>query len=188
MASKVTAISCVRLQFDQNNRILVMASAVTKKRERVYPACRAIFSGSKALIRKKKLVVQEIRDHGAALASLSDIGYKEIIVIVRDLLEKQVFESDLKARLQFPKLFQSSAERDALREASELDAAQSVADILEELATDGEDIDDVEVELESPLPSGSKGKEKSEFSVKYWFLYIWGHRIYSIYFKAVTNQ
>ncbi|KAK6189476.1 succinate--CoA ligase beta chain, partial [Pestalotiopsis sp. IQ-011] len=112
--------------------IIVMASAVTKKRERVYLACRAIFSGSKALIRKKRLVAQEIRDHGAALASLSDIDNKEINVIVRDLLEKQVFESDLKARLQFPKLFQSSAERDALREASELDAAQSVAEILEE--------------------------------------------------------
>ncbi|KAI4598322.1 hypothetical protein KJ359_003206 [Pestalotiopsis sp. 9143b] len=138
-----------------------MASAVTKKkRERVYLACRAIFAGPKAQLRKKKLVVQEIQDHRAALASLSDIEQDEIIEIVRDLLEKQVFELDLKARLHFPKLFQASAERDALREASELDAAQSAAEILEEVATDGEENGDVEMECEAPLPSGSKGKEK----------------------------
>lgn len=169
----------MRLQFDQNNRILVMPSAVTKKkRERVYLACRAIFSGPKAQLRKKKLVVQEIQDHRAALASLDGIADDEIVEIVRDLLEKQVFESDLKARLHFPKLFQSSVERDTLREASEVDAAQSVAEILEEVATDGEDNGDVEAEaeVESPLPSGSKGKEKSKSSIEDWFFYKQGHK------------
>lgn len=33
-------------------------TSTKKKRKRVYLACRAIFSGPKALIRKKKLVVQ----------------------------------------------------------------------------------------------------------------------------------
>ncbi|ETS78279.1 hypothetical protein PFICI_10341 [Pestalotiopsis fici W106-1] len=116
--------------------------ASRKKRQRVYLACRAIFSGPKSQIRKNKIVRKEIQDHEHALGSLSDMDVDEIVEIARGLLERQIFEFDLKARLEFPALFQSSRERDALREASELEAEQSVADLLE-YVTDGEDNDDV---------------------------------------------
>ncbi|KAK9772884.1 hypothetical protein SCAR479_10394 [Seiridium cardinale] len=108
-------------------------------------ACRAIFSGPKAQMRKRKSIRKEIVDHKSALRSLGDIGTDGLVAIVRALLERQVFESDLKARLEFPELFQSSPERDALREASELEAVQSVRESFEQGVSDGEDDEEDEL-------------------------------------------
>lgn len=124
--------------------------ASKKKKQRVYLACRAIFSGDRSLLRKKKLVRKEIQDHKHALGSLSDISVDEVVEIAVELLEQKIFESEPKAKLKFPTLFQSTQERDALREASELEAAQSVADILEAV-TDGED-NEVSPEVDEGLP------------------------------------
>ncbi|KAF5492274.1 hypothetical protein CGCS363_v010671 [Colletotrichum siamense] len=53
---------------------------------------------------------------------------------LKQLLEGRIFESDLRAKVEFPELFRTSPQRDAQREASEADAAKSVADCLGEIA------------------------------------------------------
>ncbi|EED13694.1 conserved hypothetical protein [Talaromyces stipitatus ATCC 10500] len=51
------------------------------------------------------------------------------------LLEKEIFQSDVKAKIEFPELCHSSPSRDAQRAASENNAARSVAEVLEEVAS-----------------------------------------------------
>jgi hypothetical protein len=57
-------------------------------------------------------------------------------------LDRQVFKSELKAKIEFPELFQTSAARDIQRSESENDAVGSVEEILEEAmsASEGGDL------------------------------------------------
>jgi len=57
---------------------------------------------------------------------------------VKALLDQRVFESELKAKIAFPELFQTSPARDVQRNESENDAARSVAEALEELTSASE--------------------------------------------------
>ncbi|KAI2465171.1 hypothetical protein F4781DRAFT_425003 [Annulohypoxylon bovei var. microspora] len=103
---------------------------------RVYLACRAIFVGDKALLRRPKKVREEIAKRPWALGSLThDLGTEKVVEILRDLLERRVFESELKAKIEFPELFHSSQDQEVQREASEIDAARSTAEALEEIAS-----------------------------------------------------
>ncbi|KAI1761152.1 hypothetical protein GGR53DRAFT_522566 [Hypoxylon sp. FL1150] len=106
------------------------------ERRRVYLACRAIFAGDKALLRKAKKVREEIEKRPTVLASLKgSLGIEKVVEILRDLLERRIFESELKAKVEFPDLFHSSPKQEAKRETSEIDAAKSTAEALEEIAS-----------------------------------------------------
>ncbi|KAI0377581.1 hypothetical protein F5Y04DRAFT_264163 [Hypomontagnella monticulosa] len=112
-----------------------MAQQIADKR-RVYLACRAIFTGDKALLRRAKKVREEVEKRQYALGSLTqDLGVEKVVEIARDLLERRVFESELKAKVEFPELFLSSLDQEVQREASEIDAARSTAEALEEIAS-----------------------------------------------------
>ncbi|KAI8208702.1 hypothetical protein KHU50_003803 [Colletotrichum sp. SAR 10_65] len=71
-----------------------------------------------------------------------DVAYENITLqyplsfpnFMKQLLENRLFESDLRAKVEFPELFKTSPQQDAQREASEADAAKSVADCLGEIA------------------------------------------------------
>ncbi|KAI8245757.1 N-acetyl-6-hydroxytryptophan oxidase ivoB [Colletotrichum sp. SAR 10_96] len=71
-----------------------------------------------------------------------DVAYENITLqyplsfpnFMKELLENRLFESDLRAKVEFPELFRTSPQQDAQREASEADAAKSVADCLGEIA------------------------------------------------------
>ncbi|KAI8228761.1 N-acetyl-6-hydroxytryptophan oxidase ivoB [Colletotrichum sp. SAR 10_86] len=71
-----------------------------------------------------------------------DVAYENITLqyplsfpnFMKQLLENRLFESDLRAKVEFPELFRTSPQQDAQREASEADAAKSVADCLGEIA------------------------------------------------------
>ncbi|KAI0178499.1 hypothetical protein GGR52DRAFT_578803 [Hypoxylon sp. FL1284] len=105
-------------------------------RRRVYLACRAIFAGDKAQLRRPKKVREEIEKRPWALGSLNrDLGIEKVVEILRDLLERRVFESELRAKVEFPDLFHSSPGQEAQHEASEIDAAKSTAEALEEIAS-----------------------------------------------------
>ncbi|KAI0879796.1 uncharacterized protein GGS22DRAFT_182809 [Annulohypoxylon maeteangense] len=123
-----------------------MQHQIADKR-RVYLACRAIFAGDKAQLRRPKKVREEIVKRPWALGSLThDLGIEKVVEILRDLLERRVFESELKAKVEFPELFHSSLDQEVQREASEIDAARSAAEALEEIASaehvDGESEDE----------------------------------------------
>ncbi|KAI1407606.1 hypothetical protein F5Y13DRAFT_125314 [Hypoxylon sp. FL1857] len=112
-----------------------MAHQIADKR-RVYLACRVIFAGDKAYLRRPKKVREEIEKRPLALGSLThDLGIEKVVEILRDLLERRVFESELKAKVEFPELFHSSPDQEVQREASEIDAARSTAEALEEIAS-----------------------------------------------------
>ncbi|KAI6086747.1 hypothetical protein F4821DRAFT_237878 [Hypoxylon rubiginosum] len=105
-------------------------------RRRVYLAYRAIFAGDRALLRKPKKVREEVEKRPSVLASLkSDLSTEKVLEILRDLLERRIFESELKAKVEFPDLFHLSPKQEAKREASEIVAAKSTAEALEEIAS-----------------------------------------------------
>ncbi|XXH02984.1 hypothetical protein Hte_009374 [Hypoxylon texense] len=108
-------------------------------RRRIYLACRAIFAGDKANLRKPKKVREEIEKRPSVLGPLNrDLSIEKVVEILRDLLERRVFESELKAKIEFPELFFSSPTQDATREKSEIDAlnqAEAAAEAIEEIAS-----------------------------------------------------
>ncbi|KAK0378425.1 hypothetical protein CLIM01_04200 [Colletotrichum limetticola] len=112
--------------------------------ERVYCTCRAIFSGNDALLRKRKKVKEALIKNRTTVKPLfSNFGEENTILMSQHLLECRVFESDLRAKVMFPSLFQSTPQQDADREASEADAVRSVANALDEMSqSEGEDDDD----------------------------------------------
>lgn len=82
------------------------------QRRNVYLACRAIFTGQKAQFRRLRVVRKEVTRHlPPKHPLLEDPGTEKVIDIVRGLLEKHVFESELRAKQEFPELFQSSPEQ-----------------------------------------------------------------------------
>jgi Zn-dependent M16 (insulinase) family peptidase len=106
---------------------------------RVFLAYRTVFTGPHAQIRKSKKVREVIEQHKESFKSLiRDFGFEKVADIVKTLLDQRVFESELKAKIAFPELFQTSPARDVQRNASENDAARSVAEALEELTSTSE--------------------------------------------------
>ncbi|KAL1983232.1 hypothetical protein VTN96DRAFT_330 [Rasamsonia emersonii] len=125
-------------------------------KRRVYLACRAIFAGNNAQLRKQKKIREVVLKHQASLRPLiRDFTLDKVVDILKTLLEKQIFQSEVKAKIEFPELFVSSPARDVQRAASENDAARSAAELLEEIASLEErenEADEDENEV-APVPS-----------------------------------
>jgi hypothetical protein len=108
-------------------------------RRRVFLAYRTVFTGPHAQIRKSKKVREVIEQHKASFQPLlKDFGFDKVADIIKTLLDQRVFESELKAKIAFPELFQTSPARDVQRNESENDAARSVAEAVEELESASE--------------------------------------------------
>lgn len=106
----------------------------TEKR-RVYVLCRPIFSGKNALVRKRKKVKEMVNSSRTSLHPLlNELGEAKLVEALRSLLESRIFESELRARTEFPDLFRPSPSRHAQRQASEINAARSTAEALDEAA------------------------------------------------------
>jgi len=87
---------------------------------RIFLAYRTVFTGPHAQIRKSK---KGPRGHRAAQRVVQplirDFGFDKVADIVKTLLDQRVFESELKAKIAFPELFQTSPARDVQRNESE---------------------------------------------------------------------
>jgi len=115
-----------------------MAHSPADKR-RVFLAYRTVFTGPSAHIRKSKKVREVIQQHKNSFQVLiKDVGFDNVLDILKTLLDQRVFESELKAKIVFPELFLSTPARDVQRNASENDAVRSVAEVLEELSSASE--------------------------------------------------
>ncbi|KAI1806348.1 hypothetical protein F4811DRAFT_161490 [Daldinia bambusicola] len=126
-------------------------------RRRVYLACRAVFVGQKAELRKAKKVREEIERWPQVLRPLTrDLSIENVVEILRDLLTQNIFKSERKAKAEFPDLFYTPPEQDVKREASEIDAAKSTAEVLEEVASEAhEEVEcDDQVEEHAPKRTG----------------------------------
>ncbi|KAK7756894.1 hypothetical protein SLS62_000910 [Diatrype stigma] len=137
-----------------------MAQNLPADKRRVYLAGRAIFTGDKALLRQLKKVRKVITDNKGVLRPLiRDLGEEKVVEIVRDLLERRVFETELRAKIEFPELFHSSPNQEIQREASEVDAARSVSEAINEIASveDGEVDTDEEPGEATDVVDGNNG-------------------------------
>ncbi|PQE06106.1 ubiquinol-cytochrome-c reductase cytochrome c1 protein [Rutstroemia sp. NJR-2017a BBW] len=108
-------------------------------RQRVFLAYRTVFTGSQAHIRRSK----KIEHHRNSFKQLiTEVGFDNVVDIVKVLLDQCIFESELNAKNAFPELFQTSPTRDVQRNESEDKAARSedkaarsAAGVSEELAS-----------------------------------------------------
>jgi hypothetical protein len=106
---------------------------------RVFLVYRTVFTGPHAHIQKSKKVREVIEQHrGSFQPLLRDFGFDKVADIVKTLLDQRAFESELKGKIAFPELFQTSPARDVQRNESENDAARSAAEALEELTSASE--------------------------------------------------
>ena len=124
-----------------------------ERRRMVFLTARAVFFGDNAQIRDRSAVKTVLQRHTATFQqAIQDFGSNIVVDIIASLLENRIFESELKAKLAFPELYQVSAVRNLQHDASEQDAARSEAEALEEISepevdVDGLDLDATKTEL-----------------------------------------
>ena len=121
-------------------RSSIMASQRLPDGRLVYLHCSSIFSGANALVRKAKKVSQLLQTHRASINTLTrEFTVSDIATVAKELLEEQIFESQPRARLRFPELFQPSETREAEREASEEEAIRIEAEAAQDLVLTSDD-------------------------------------------------
>jgi hypothetical protein len=113
-------------------------ASLNKPDERlVYLALGGVFLGPDAHLRNQKKIrdrVQKYKDNVEIKALLQQHSEDSICIIAKLLLERQVFESSLKAKLCFPEVFDVSPAQSAEREASIVEAAKFEADAIRNVA------------------------------------------------------
>lgn len=98
---------------------------------------RALFSGHNASLRQLKKIRKVVSEHKDTFQPiLTDYGYDKVADILRELLEGRVFESEIRAKVEFPEIFQTSPARSVQRAASENEAARSEAEAMEDLVAE----------------------------------------------------
>ena len=130
-------------------------TSIDHEQERmVFLVARTVFAGGNAQIRQKKAIRSLIDRHGGAFRQITqNLGKDRVVGIIAKLLEAKTLESELKAKLAFPELYQVSAVRNLQHEASEQDAARSEEEALEELSQPGEGIKgDVDASSQTASP------------------------------------
>ncbi|KAJ5248800.1 hypothetical protein N7468_000251 [Penicillium chermesinum] len=101
----------------------------------IYLACQHIFRGANSQVRKLKTVKALIKQHEIALTDiLREHDINRTSTVAKKLLEKEVFDSTLKAKIRFPELFDVSPTQSAEREASEEEAARDEASTVREIS------------------------------------------------------
>ncbi|GAB7349903.1 hypothetical protein MBLNU459_g0593t1 [Dothideomycetes sp. NU459] len=126
----------------------------------VYLAFKNVFKGNDAQLRKSKRISELIEKHQKNPDIKSLIkrhGVDNIRVTVKALLEENIFESTLQAKLRFPDIFEVTPGQSAKREASEAKAAKTEANAMKEAAQGGD---------MRPLETGGAGKVDTDGQVE----------------------
>ncbi|PLN86450.1 hypothetical protein BDW42DRAFT_190040 [Aspergillus taichungensis] len=135
-----------------------MSYSVAEK-QRVFLACRPIFAGFQANLRKLKLIEKRIADHEHLVRPmLPGFNLKRTAVIAKDLLQREVFKLDMKARVEFPELYVSSPAREVQHDAFEDEAARSVAEILDDIAStyERDEAQDMQEAIPAPMAAAAQ--------------------------------
>lgn len=107
-----------------------------EKEQRIFLAYRAVFEGSNAQIRQPKAIKKLVSQHRmSAHTLLHSLGEKQVIDTLKILLDRKIFQSELEAKLAFPRLFTISSSQSEQHIASEADAARSEAEALDDVAS-----------------------------------------------------
>jgi hypothetical protein len=99
----------------------------------VYLALKNTFDGAEAQVRRPRKIRELIlkRQHAADIGSLiREHCIDNVCNVAKTLLEQQIFESTLKAKIRFPEVFEVSPAQSAERSASEAEAARTEADAI----------------------------------------------------------
>lgn len=129
----------------------------------VYLYCSSIFNGENAKIRKSRKVVQLLEDHKHSIRLLENqFSMQAIAAVVKDLLEKQIFESIPRAKLRFPELFKTSKTQEAKRAALQASIVAMEAKTADARATRS---DDEEAHDHPDLKEG-QAEKMSDIAVK----------------------
>ena len=102
-----------------------------QRRRKVYVLGRSVFAGDLSSTRDRSAIskiVSQNRQHFAE--AIQESNESSVLDILSNLLREGIFESELKAKLRFPGLFQPSPERSLQHEISEQAAEQSEHDAL----------------------------------------------------------
>lgn len=97
----------------------------------VYLALKDSFKGADAQIRKAKKVrdlVQKAQHNVDVRDLIREHNLENVCIVAKALLEQQIFESTLRAKVRFPEVFEISPAQSAERSASEAEAARLEAD------------------------------------------------------------
>lgn len=97
----------------------------------VYLALKNIFKGPDARLRrhgKIRELIQKTQHNLDVRDLIHEHNLENVCNVAKALLEKQIFESTLKAKIRFPEVFEISPAQSAERSASEAEAAKSEAD------------------------------------------------------------
>lgn len=131
----------------------------TAEKQRVFLACRPIFTGPQANLRKLKTIQKRIEDHEVRVRPmLPEYNLKRTAMIAKDLLQREVFKFDMKARVEFPELYVSSPAREVQHDAFEDEAARSVAEILDDIVStyEQDEARDTQETTPAPMPAAAQ--------------------------------
>ncbi|KAK6362466.1 hypothetical protein LTS17_012839 [Exophiala oligosperma] len=99
----------------------------------VYLALKESFKGADAHIRRAKKVreiIQKAQNNIDVRDLIQQHNLENVCSVTKALLEQQIFESTLKAKIRFPEVFEISPAQTAERAASEAEAARLEADAI----------------------------------------------------------
>src|SRR5271154_3314000 len=103
----------------------------------VYLVLKKYFQGTDAHIRKRKAIyklIQEHQDEVDIRDLMREHNLDNVCNVAKSLLEHQIFESTLKAKIRFPEVFDVSPAQSAERAVSEAEAAKTEADAIRDAA------------------------------------------------------
>ncbi|PLB34915.1 uncharacterized protein BDW47DRAFT_133937 [Aspergillus candidus] len=129
------------------------------EKQRVFLACKPIFAGPQAGLRKLKIIKKRIADHENLIRPmLPGFNLKRTAGIAKDLLQREVFQLDMKARVEFPDLYVSSPAKEVQHDAFEDEAARSVAEKLNDIAStyERDEAQDTQETIPAPMPAAAQ--------------------------------
>ncbi len=117
--------------------------------QRIFLAYRALFEGQNAQLRQPKAIKRVLVSSKKSSSPLvQNLGFDKVVSVLKGLLEKSMFSSDLAAKLAFPILYETSPAQDARHEASDAGAAKEEAEALQEVeALDNAAVEEAGVEV-----------------------------------------
>ncbi|KAL9029218.1 MAG: hypothetical protein Q9196_002514 [Gyalolechia fulgens] len=134
MTSSTRDIAYDLRYYQSNLEPNVEMSISIQDQQRIFLAYRALFEGNNAQIRQPKAIRNLLISSKTSSSPLvRSFGLDKVVSVLKGLLERKVFSSELKAKLAFPVLYETSPEQNARREASDVGAAKEEAEALQEV-------------------------------------------------------
>ncbi len=121
----------------------------------VYLALNGVFKGENSKVRNLKPIRKLITNHKSQLEIrnlIEEYNLEILCNVAKTLLEQQIFESTLKAKIQFPEVFEVSPSQSAERAISEKEAVRSEQVAIESVTRGQQDGEHATLEEKADQP------------------------------------